>query len=88
MDLTFVNTFSLSDFKGNNGITKIDIIKNPNSGKLFFSCYSTKLGRISGAVSSDYRTNTMVSRVVAGADEFYLIHKAGSNPEENIQDTL
>ena len=88
MNLTFVNTFSLADFKKNNEIAKIEIIKSPTTGKLFFSCYSSKLGRISGAVSSDYRTNTMVSRVVAEGEEFYLIHKAGSNPVENILDTL
>lgn len=69
--LKFIKTLSVADFKAQNNNNGIDIIKNPNTDKLFFTC-----GHTTGAVSSDYKESPCVSLVVGTDDvEFWLIHK-------------
>lgn len=69
--LTFHKTLTINDFKALNNNNGIDIIKNPKTEKLFFSC-----GHTTGAVSADYAEAPCAS-LVSGEDnvEFWLIHK-------------
>lgn len=77
--LKFINTYTVAEFKELFGVVKIDIIKNPHTSKLFFTCNSKDLGSKSGPVSDDYATNPAIS-LVEGDDkeQFYIIHKKGS----------
>ena len=80
--LSFTQTMQISQFKAKNNITKIDIIKNPNTGKLFFSA-----GDITGAVSDNYAANPVISLMVdkETGESFLLIHKQG---DSNVVDSL
>jgi hypothetical protein len=59
-DLTFNNEWTIKGFASSRGIQKIDIIKNPKNGNLFWSALSTS-GKMSGPIFGDYTT---VERVV------------------------
>ena len=71
--LKFLSTMSAEEFKAQNGISKLDILKNVNSGKQFFAW---KTG--SGAISTKFSMNkeAMVSQVQGECDDepFYLLH--------------
>lgn len=89
MELKFVNTFTVADFKANHEIATIDIVKSPKTGKLFFSAYSSKKGTITGPVGENFKECPMVSEVIGdGGEVFYLLHKKGASSEENIVDKL
>ena len=78
--LKFKATYSVTSFKEMNGGNQIDIIKNPNTNKLFFQC-----GAATGGVSEGYEAAPCVSLVEGTEGEFYLIHKRN---EDNVVDTL
>ena len=82
-DLNFIRTFSIPAWKTSNSVSEIEIIENPNTGKLFFS---TDNG-ITGAVT-EFNGEIAISQV-AGSDgvEFFMIHKKGSKPD-NVKATL
>ena len=82
-NLTFVSTSTLAEFKAAKSVSSLDIVKNPKTEKIFFSCSST-----SGAVSSKWTSKepSMIS-VVKGEDsvEFFMLHnKASVNVIETI----
>lgn len=80
-ELQFITTWTISQFKAIHHIEAIEIIKNPSTSKLFFSA-----GTITGAVSRNYKENTVISKVIGSeGEEFFLIHKKAS---ENTVDTL
>ena len=79
--LTFHKSLTVADFKAQNNNNGVEIVNNPNSGKLFFVC-----GSVTGAVSKDYVEAPQFS-LVSGEDnvEFWLLHKKQTS---NIVATL
>jgi len=77
-NLQFLNTFSIADFKTEQGITSVDILQNNETGKCFFA-----FGVKSGAVTTTYPkhplTNPVISEVYSGntGKAFYLLHNKG-----------
>lgn len=85
--LAFVATYSLVEFKELFKVSKIDIIKNPTTSKLFFTANTVEGVQMRGAVSEGYKENTRISKVMMEDNtEMYLIHKGSA--EENTVDTL
>lgn len=80
--LTFLNTYSVSQFKTLVSADKVDIVRNPKTGKLFFVA-----GSVSGSVSDGYKEDPVVSHVQGdeSTEPFYMVHKRSS---ENTVDTL
>jgi hypothetical protein len=80
--LIFHKTLSIADFKASNNNNAIEIIKNPNTSKLFFVC-----GSITGAVSPEYKEAPCMSLVSSDEqpEEFWMLHKKSAG---NTVDTL
>lgn len=76
--LSFSNTYSVQDFKAFNHDNKIDVVKNPKNGKLFFQC-----GSIRGAVAKeiDFSREVKISEVSGDEGAFFLMHNVD---ESNI----
>ena len=74
--LSFNNTYSVQDFKAFNHDNKIDVVKNPNTGKLFFQC-----GSIRGAVASeiDFHKEVKISEVEGNEGAFFLMHNVNTD---------
>jgi len=87
--LSFVATYTVAEFKDLYNVSKIDIIKNPNGGKLFFTA-NTGIGTtIKGAVSEGYKENPAISKVILDDNsEMFLIHKRGEGSGANIIDSM
>ena len=81
--LIFVSTISLADFKDQQGVSTVDIIKNPNTDKLFFSTGSST-GAVSTKLDTDKVINVSLVRTEDGV-EFYLMH---NKADENIVATV
>ena len=87
-NLKFLQSYTPRQFKEMVGADSIDIIKNPNTGKLFFNVVGTD---VSGKVSKDLGANDEV--VVTKCDDptnpeeepFWMIHKKGA---DNVVRTL
>lgn len=85
-DLTFMRTLSPSKFKTEKDISTIQIVKNPNTGKLFFT--SKDDSSISGPVSGSWKEDPAFSEVRGDEGEvFWMLHKRGSG-DDNVVDTL
>jgi hypothetical protein len=77
--LVFISTIHLGDFKDAQGVGTIDILRNPETGKMFFAA-----GATTGAVSKRLDTNEDIYvSLVRGDDgaEFYLMHNRGAEIE-------
>ena len=80
--MIFGQKYSVAQFKANNNASKLDIIKNPHTGKTFFTC-----GSASGKVSNKgYQPNPVITECT---DEdgvvFFMLH---SEANTNVVDTL
>jgi len=78
---TFTRTQSINGFAMSNGLTKIDILKNPKTGKLFGSTNTGITFRIAENV-----TNLSEDLVVSwfnpeDGEPSWMIHKAGVGAE-------
>ena len=73
-NLTFNETLTVEQFKSQMGVSRIDVRKNPHTGKLFFT-YGAKTGAVS---LKGIPTNPMLSNVT-GSDgsNFWLLHEEG-----------
>lgn len=73
-NLIFNDTLTVEQFKSHMQVSRIDVKKNPKTGKLFFT-YGTKTGAV--AVKG-IPTNPMLSNVT-GSDgsNFWLLHEEG-----------
>lgn len=74
-NLEFLDTLTVEQFKAEKRVDKIQVKKNPNTGKLFFT-----FGAKTGAVAAKgVPTHPMIS-FVRGNDgaEFYLLHEEGN----------
>jgi hypothetical protein len=77
-DLAFLKTWSIPQFKANNGIQEIEIKRNERTGKYFF-VYGFDSGACSRKVETGELTMPMVSQVVSATtgEQFYLLHQMG-----------
>ena len=77
-ELTFVQTWSVAQFKQNNGVDKIDIMMNEKTGKCFF-VFGVEKGACSKRVGTGEVTVPVISKVCAPetGDVFYLLHQQG-----------
>lgn len=73
--LTFNETLTINQFKTKENVSKIDIRKNPSTGKLFFT-YGSKVGAVS---NKGIPQHPMISEVATADGEcFYLLHEEGN----------
>jgi len=79
-NLIFIKTYTVEEFKEQNGGQPIKVYHNPNKNTLYFRC-----GEITGAVSKKeieiVKSNPVVSLVKKAEtnEEFYLLHKKGKS---------
>ena len=73
-NLEFIDTLTVEQFKSKVMVEKIQVKKNPNNGKLFFT-YGAKVGAVS---RKGVPTHPMVSLVRGDEGEFYLLHEEGN----------
>lgn len=78
-NLEFLDTLTVEQFKAEKRVNKIQVKKNPNTGKLFFT-----FGAKTGAVAAKgVPTHPMISYVKGNptpenpSGEFYLLHEEG-----------
>ncbi|MBQ9178532.1 MAG: hypothetical protein IJ140_06040 [Prevotella sp.] len=78
--LRFIETFSVAEFKAQNGVNRIEVKQNPSTGKCFFA-----FGFETGAVSSGFLSGKIDHPVISHVcvpetgDLFYLLHQQGQN---------
>ena len=77
-DLAFIQTWSVPQFKANQGIQSIDIKRNEKTGKLFF-VFGIETGACSRKAETGEMDNPVISQVVAAqtGETFYLLHQRG-----------
>ena len=72
--LIFNETLTVEQFKDRMKVSRIDVRKNPNTGKLFFS-YGANVGAVS---LKGIPNNPMLSNVSTSDGEcFWLLHEEG-----------
>lgn len=78
-NLEFIDTYTIEQFKAEKRVNKIQVKKNPNTGKLFFT-----FGAKTGAVAAKgVPTHPMISQVKGDPTPenptgiFYLLHEEG-----------
>ena len=85
MDLTFGVSKSLSAFKAENGGEAMKIVRNPKTGKVFFSC-GNKTGAVAAkTMNNNFNGDLRVVEVTDGNEQFLLLCTESSN---NIITTL
>ena len=73
-NLIFNDTLTVEQFKSQMNVSRIDVKKNPKTGKLFFT-YGSKTGAV--AVKG-IPTHPMLSNVTTPeGDSFWLLHEEG-----------
>ena len=84
-DLAFVKTWSVPQFKQNNGVQEIEIKRNERTGKLFFS-YGFETGACSKKVEDGKMILPVISQVVSSTtgEQFYLLHEKGEGAATTI----
>ena len=73
-NLEFLDTLTVEQFKAEKHVDKIQVKKNPNTGKLFFT-----FGAKTGAVAAKgVPAHPMISLVAGNeGEQFYLLHEEG-----------
>lgn len=73
-NLKFIDTLTVEQFKNQTLVKEIQVRKNPNTGKLFFT-YGGKTGAVS---TKGIPTHPMISLVEDNeGEQFYLLHEEG-----------
>lgn len=72
-NLTFVETFTVEQFKAAQHVDKIQVKQNPKNNKLFFT-FGAKVGAV--AVKG-IPAHPMISLVEGDEGAFYLLHEEG-----------
>jgi hypothetical protein len=78
---TFTKTQSINTFATNNGLTKIDILKNPKTGKLFGSTNTGITFRIAENVTSLSEDLVVSWFSPEDGDPSWMLHKPGVGAE-------
>lgn len=75
-NLRFNETLTVEQFKEEMKVSRIDVKKNPKTGKLFFT-YGAKTGAVS---VKGIPTHPMLSNVTGDdGDSFWLLHEEGQS---------
>ena len=85
MDLTFGVSKSLSAFKAENGGESIKVIRNPKTGKIFFSCGDKKGAVAQKTIAQDFKGDLRVVEASDGNEHFLLLCNESS---DNVLTTL
>jgi len=77
-DLAFIKTWSVPQFKQNNGVQEIEIKRNERTGKLFFS-FGFETGACSKKIACGEMILPVISQVVSATtgEQFFLLHEKG-----------
>ena len=78
---TFTKTQSINTFATNNGLTKIDILKNPKTGKLFGSTNTGITFRIAENITSLSEDLVVSWFNPEDGDPSWMLHRAGTGAE-------
>lgn len=74
-NLTFNETLTIEQFKSKEMVSRLDIKRNPKTGKLFFA-YGSKTGAVATA---GIPSKPVVSSVTTpDGENFYLLHEEGN----------
>lgn len=80
-NLVFNETLTVEQFKSKQHVSRVDVKKNPNTGKLFFT-YGAETGAVAKA---GIPQNPMFSNVTTSEGEsFWLLHEEGKGGAETI----
>lgn len=81
-NLKFTQQFTIAEFKSMQKDSKIDIVKNPHTDKIFFVC-----GTIKGKVSKKGYAKPVISLCTdeTNGETFYMLH---SQSDTNVVDSL
>jgi len=83
--LKFLKSWSVAQFKAEQEIDKIEVLKNEATGKCFMA-----FGFEKGAVSEKFQrgelTNPIISQVCSAetGEMFYLLHQKGENTAQTL----
>ena len=76
METTFINTYSIEQFKKLHDISEINIIKNPHTDKLFFTTDSEIRGTVSTKFEDLIKDEKSISECAdENGEVFWMIHK-------------
>ena len=77
--LKFRESMSVDTFKTLMGAKKLDVMTNPNTGKVFFSCGGKTGAVTTRATMEEIQENPIISAVYSPEteEEFYLLHVDG-----------
>lgn len=80
--LSFVSSQTLAEFKMSHNVSKVDIVKNPKTNKIFF-----KSSTVSGAVSNKWTSAqpSVISIVRDNDVEFFMLHNEAT---VNVLETI
>lgn len=76
--LKFIETLSVADFKAKEGVEKIEVKRNPQTGKCFF-VYGIETGAVSDKFLKGEISSPVISQVCSPetGDMFYMLHQKG-----------
>lgn len=76
--LKFIETLSVAEFKAQQGVEKLEIKQNPQTGKCFF-VYGIETGAVSEKFNKGELTDPVISKVVSPEDGelFFMLHQRG-----------
>ena len=82
-DLKFTNEWTIKGFASNRGIQKIDIVKNPKNGNIFWSALSTS-GKMSGPIFGDFTTVERVVECITPSGEVFFALAQHHDGSDNV----
>lgn len=76
--LHFIKTLSIEDFKARQGVEKIEVKQNTQTGKCFF-IYGLETGPVSEKFLNGGITNPVISQVCSPetGEVFFMLHQRG-----------
>ena len=77
--IIYHETFTVEQFKDAHKDSKLTVVKNPKTGKLFFTCGDVKAGAVSKNITAD--SNVVVSDVTITetGERLFMLHNQASN---------
>jgi hypothetical protein len=86
-DLTYNRTLNVASFAAETKATKLDLVENPKTGKLFFvTDISTVSGKVSNTFDSTKDIRISHCTDTESNDSFWMLHNPGESP--NVKATF
>lgn len=84
-NLKFLKTWSVAQFKAEQQVDKIEILRNEATGKCFM-VFGFEKGAVSEKFERKELTNPVISQVCSAetGDMFYLLHQKGEGGAETL----